>query len=112
MDVDSDTDGDGDSDTPEIDFKSMKVTELRKECAKRNLDEKGLKAVLIKRLESSSSSSSSGDEEKEEEEEEEEEHPAVDFSKMKVVELRAELEKRGLDPKGLKAVLVKRLKSA
>ena len=66
-DRDSDTDTDGDSDSPEINFKSMKVAELRKECAKRNLDKIGLKAVLIKRLESSSSLSSSGEEEEEEE---------------------------------------------
>ena len=35
----------------EVDFKSMKVAELRKECSSRNLDGKGTKAVLIKRLE-------------------------------------------------------------
>ncbi|XP_076359610.1 uncharacterized protein LOC143252002 isoform X2 [Tachypleus tridentatus] len=36
----------------------------------------------------------------------------IDPSKLKVVELRAELQARGLDTKGNKAVLVKRLKSA
>lgn len=36
----------------------------------------------------------------------------VDISKLKVVELKAELQARGLDTKGNKAVLVKRLKDA
>ncbi|KUF76054.1 hypothetical protein AM587_10011374 [Phytophthora nicotianae] len=40
------------------------------------------------------------------------EDPAVDIDKMKVTELRAELKKRGLDTKGLKAKLVQRLKQA
>lgn len=35
-----------------------------------------------------------------------------DPAKLKVVELRAELSKRGLDTKGNKPVLVKRLKEA
>jgi hypothetical protein len=37
---------------------------------------------------------------------------AVDFSSMKVTELRAELEKRGLDKKGKKAQLIARLEKA
>ncbi|XP_043238720.1 heterogeneous nuclear ribonucleoprotein U-like protein 1 isoform X1 [Amphibalanus amphitrite] len=37
---------------------------------------------------------------------------SVDPTKMKVAELKAELEERGLDTKGLKAVLVKRLQEA
>ena len=36
----------------------------------------------------------------------------MDPAKMKVVELRAELSNRGLDTKGVKAALVKRLKIA
>lgn len=36
----------------------------------------------------------------------------VDPNKMKVVELRSELSTRGLDTKGNKAVLVRRLKTA
>lgn len=36
----------------------------------------------------------------------------IDPAKLKVVELRAELSARGLDAKGVKAVLVKRLKDA
>ena len=34
-----------------VDFKSLKVAELRKQCESRNLDSKGTKALLIKRLE-------------------------------------------------------------
>ena len=37
---------------------------------------------------------------------------AVDFSKMKVAELRQELAKRGLDESGTKAVLVARLSNS
>jgi heterogeneous nuclear ribonucleoprotein U-like protein 1 len=37
---------------------------------------------------------------------------SLDLSKLKVVELRAELSSRGLDTKGNKAVLVDRLKEA
>lgn len=36
----------------------------------------------------------------------------MDPAKLKVVELRAELGSRGLDTKGVKAVLVERLKKA
>lgn len=36
----------------------------------------------------------------------------VDVTKLKVVELKAELQARGLDTKGNKAVLVKRLQDA
>lgn len=36
----------------------------------------------------------------------------MDPAKMKVVELRAELSSRGLDTKGVKAVLVDRLREA
>nr|CAH7718706.1 unnamed protein product [Callosobruchus chinensis] len=38
--------------------------------------------------------------------------PPIDPSKLKVVDLRSELAARGLDTKGNKAVLVKRLKDA
>ncbi|KAF1781062.1 Pinin/SDK/MemA protein [Phytophthora cactorum] len=40
------------------------------------------------------------------------EDPAAHVDKMKVAELRAELKKRGLDTKGLKVILVQRLKQA
>lgn len=36
----------------------------------------------------------------------------MDLEKLKVVDLRKELQQRGLDTKGVKTVLVKRLKDA
>jgi SAP domain len=36
----------------------------------------------------------------------------MDLNKLKVVELKAELQQRGLDTKGLKPVLIERLKEA
>lgn len=36
----------------------------------------------------------------------------MDLDKLKVVDLRKELQQRGLDTKGVKAALVKRLKDA
>ena len=110
-----------------VDFKKLKVAELRTECTKRGLDTKGVKAVLIKRLEEfQEGGEEQGEEmeveeeeeeeeekeEKEEKEEEEEEEEAVDFKKLKVAELRAECTKRGLDSKGVKAVLIKRLEDS
>ena len=89
-----------------VDFKSLKVAELRKECESRNLDSKGTKAVLIKRLEEADQG---GGEEMQESEGEEE---TIDFKSMKVAELRAECSKRDLDTKGVKAVLIKRLEAA
>ena len=38
------------ADDANVDFSELKVAELRDECAKRGLDTKGVKAVLIKRL--------------------------------------------------------------
>lgn len=40
------------------------------------------------------------------------EYSAMDLGKFKVVELRAQLAARGLDQKGVKAVLVSRLQAA
>lgn len=40
------------------------------------------------------------------------EYRAMDLGKLKVVELRAELAARGLDQKGVKAILVSRLQAA
>lgn len=40
------------------------------------------------------------------------EHSAMDLGKFKVVELRAQLAARGLDQKGVKAILVSRLQAA
>ena len=50
--------------------------------------------------------------EEEEEEEEEEEVEVPKFSSLKVAELRDECTKRGLDTKGIKKVLIKRLEDA
>lgn len=36
----------------------------------------------------------------------------MDLSKLKVVDLRAQLQERGLDTKGVKATLIERLKAA
>ncbi|GMH80891.1 hypothetical protein TL16_g08737 [Triparma laevis f. inornata] len=99
----------------EVDFKSLKVADLRKECTSRNLDTKGTKAVLIKRLEEAVQG---GDEEQESSEEEQEEEgmdveetdeETVDFKSLKVPDLRKECTTRNLDTKGAKAVLIKRL---
>ena len=89
----------------EIDYSTMKVAELRAFCAKRDIDQKGTKAVLIKRLQDFNNADNS-------EEEEPEAEVAVDYASMKVAELRAELSEKGLDTKGVKAVLIKRLESA
>ena len=88
-----------------FDFKKLKVAELKAECTKRGLDTKGVKAVLVKRLEEYGEGALS--EEVAENDDEDEE--VVDFKKMKVAELREECQKRDLDTKGVKAVLVKRL---
>ncbi|GMH77649.1 hypothetical protein TrST_g297 [Triparma strigata] len=97
----------------EVDFKSMKVAELRKECSSRNLDGKGTKAVLIKRLEEAVQGGGEEEESLEEEEEEEMDvDEVVDFKSLKVAELRKECESRNLDSKGTKALLIKRLEEA
>ena len=80
--------------------------QLRAFCAKRDLEQKGTKAALIKRLEDYNQESDG------EEEGEEEDEVVFDFSSMKVTELRAELSKKGLETKGVKAILIKRLESA
>ncbi|GMI25507.1 hypothetical protein TeGR_g8649 [Tetraparma gracilis] len=96
-------------------FAAMKVAELRKECEARDLDSKGVKAVLVKRLEaydpSAAPAAESSEEEEEQEEEEGGEEDVPDFAAMKVAELRKECEARGIDSKGVKAVLVKRLEA-
>lgn len=93
-----------------IDWTALKVAELRAELSKRGLNTKGVKTVLISRLQECSSGGADEmqvDEESSEEEEEAE--STLDFTSMKVAELRAELSKRKLDTKGVKAVLIKRL---
>ncbi|GMI17359.1 hypothetical protein TrLO_g12495 [Triparma laevis f. longispina] len=99
------------TDEETVDFKSLKVPDLRKECTTRNLDTKGAKAVLIKRLEEFVSGDAEEEVESSEEESEEEEE-TIDFKSMKVAELRAECSKRDLDTKGVKAALIKRLEAA
>ena len=116
-----------DMDVETLDFESMKVAELRTECEKCQLDSKGVKAVLVKRLtehvkirisSSSSSSSNQGAVISKASSAASASAPlaaaaaadsAEDFASMKVADLRAECEKRGIDGKGVKAVLVKRL---
>ena len=96
-----------------IDFTSLKATELRAECELRGLESKGVKAVLIARLEdfiaNGDTCSGSAEQENQESSKEEEESGTVDFSSLKVVDLREECEKRGLDSKGIKVTLIKRL---
>ena len=117
-----------------VDFSSYKVAQIKAELSKRGLDTKGLKAVLLKRLTDFISSSAKKrtidevddceeqpgakkieidkEESEEEESEEEESEEKIDFSKLKVAELRNECSKLGLDTKGVKAVLVERLEKA
>mmetsp|Transcript_7201 Transcript_7201/g.14595 ORF Transcript_7201/g.14595 Transcript_7201/m.14595 type:complete len:494 (-) Transcript_7201:73-1554(-) len=103
-----------------VDFTKLKVAELREECAKRDLDSKGVKAVLIKRLKEAVEGGASkrriddveGDVEEAPAAKKAAVEETVDFKKLKVAELRAECTKRGLDNKGVKAVLVKRLEDS
>ena len=103
-----------------VDPETMKVADLKEELQKRSLDAKGKKAELVERLKNAISG---GDEDDatdskpkkgkaEAEEEEEEEGASLDPETMKVADLKAELQKRGLDVKGKKAELVQRLKDA
>ena len=79
-----------------VDFSELKVAELREECTKRDLDAKGVKAALIKRLNEASAAGASTKRSIEEVEGDVEEAPAakkavveetVDFKKLKVAEL-------------------------
>ena len=98
-----------DEEVAAVDFSAMKVAELRAECDARGVDNKGKKAELIARLESVATAG--GADAIETEAEEDEEVAAVDFSAMKVAELRAECDARGVDNKGKKAELIARLES-
>jgi len=69
------------------------------------LDTKGNKAVLIERLLEALEEDNMEDETKEKE-------GKIDLSSMTVVKLREQLKKRGLDTKGNKAVLLRRLTAA
>jgi len=88
-----------------IDPASMTVVELRKQLKARGLDTKGNKAVLIERLLEALEEDNMEDETKEKE-------GKIDLSSMTVVKLREQLKKRGLDTKGNKAVLLRRLTAA
>jgi len=88
-----------------VDPASMTMVELRKQLKARGLDTKGNKAVLIDRLIEALEEDHMEDETKEKEEK-------IDLSSMTVVKLREQLKKRGLDTKGNKAVLLRRLTTA
>ena len=94
-----------------VDYGSLKVTELRSLCEERGLENKGVKADLIKRL--SEGAAASPKRSIDEVEDAAAAEPATKkiaapaFGTMKVAELRSECEARGLGTKGVKAVLVK-----
>jgi len=103
---------------PAEDWSKLTVAKLKEELTKRGLDTKGKKAELVARLEAAGNDDAMDVDVVQEEEEEEEEEAAseeitnVDFSKLKVAELKDELAKRGMDTKGKKADLLKRLQGA
>ena len=83
----------------------MTCPQLRALLDNRGIDSSGRKAELIARLEASDAALPS----EEGEEQEQEEEMELDFSSMKVVELREECKARNLDTKGRKAELIARL---
>mmetsp|Transcript_5316 Transcript_5316/g.7652 ORF Transcript_5316/g.7652 Transcript_5316/m.7652 type:complete len:401 (+) Transcript_5316:3-1205(+) len=100
-----------------VNFSTLKVAELREECKKHGIDSCGTKQVLVNRLRAISKRSINHDVMIEEQpcvsevcNAAKETNAAIDFSTMKVVELRAECKKRGIDAGGNKKVLIERLK--
>uniref|UniRef100_A0A7S4MUQ3 SAP domain-containing protein n=1 Tax=Odontella aurita TaxID=265563 RepID=A0A7S4MUQ3_9STRA len=85
-------------------FSAMKVSELREKCASIGLETRGTKKDdMIFKLESHFSSNAA-------EEQSSAPHvPVQVFSKMKVVDLRKELRKVGLETNGIKRDLIARL---
>mmetsp|Transcript_2345 Transcript_2345/g.3637 ORF Transcript_2345/g.3637 Transcript_2345/m.3637 type:complete len:830 (-) Transcript_2345:156-2645(-) len=91
-------------------YEIMSVRELKAELKARELLQSGTKDELIERLqEDDGSEEEESDEEEDSSEEESEDEFDKPINKMTVKALREELEERGLETKGLKATLVKRL---
>lgn len=115
------------SDAQKVDYSKMKLPELKEMCKEKGLSEKGKKEDLVERLQTSEGEEKSDDtegdekepedEKKEEDEEDDEkkdeevEEEEVDYSKMKMDELKALCKEKGLSDKGKKADLVERLQA-
>ena len=93
----------------EEDYGAWTVVELRKECKRRGMSDKGRKAELVKRLEEKDVDATNGEEEEGEEGEGEGEE--VDYESWTVGALRKECKKRGISDKGKKSQLIKALRS-
>lgn len=97
----------------ERDIYGLKVAELKSELQKLGLDTSGRKSELQTRLSAAIKGATvQSDSNEQVSMEENSDVQDIDFTKMKVVELRTELEKRNLNATGNKAVLVKRLQDA
>lgn len=93
-------------DEEDVAYDEMSIPELRDELKARDLNPKGQKASLIKRLEDDDESEETAAEPDEGEEDEDEEN---DYTSWSLSDLKGELEERDLSVKGTKATLIARL---